>query len=307
MRITAIVLLLSACAASPPGPPAPHDPAAPHGPTVVHGAAAAPPSEPAASDPQEPCAPSPKECAPAIGWIGCDDCDGMELVTRDSPGVLVACLEQALRCGPDAPLRARYAEHGKEVVWTEHFYLRAAIGLGSLAPMGTAALVRSRAWRLPRSATQWVDRQLGGPRGLVPPAGNAPCAAPSSKATPVQSALHCFRSRIKPAVLALGARDAHYYFGRDDYRLTTYRLTPKIRVAVYDWASVERNLKQVPDVLMMQLTALGDRRAVTADREWVVVELQLRSDDMPADGDVVMLFVIDSASKETVFAYSRRH
>ncbi|GAB5544410.1 MAG: hypothetical protein SangKO_041700 [Sandaracinaceae bacterium] len=100
----------------------------------------------------------PDECGETVDWLACDDCDTDQLLTLHRPAVLVACLERALRCGPDG-LRARSAD-------------RAVRGLVSLAPLGTASLVRSRAWRVPPSAAARIDRELGGPSGLAPPGGS---------------------------------------------------------------------------------------------------------------------------------------
>lgn len=281
MRTAFIALLLGACASAPtvraPARPAPQGQTSP---------------SPAAG-PVEPCGPMPDECGETVDWLACDDCDTDQLVTLHRPAVLVACLERALRCGPEG-LRARSAD-------------RAVLGLVSLAPLGTASLVRSRAWRVPPSAAARIDRELGGPSGLAPPAGLAPCRPSNPAASPEEAALECFRSRVRPAILALNDRDAHYYFGRGDYRVSTYQLAPVVRLAPSDWVSVQRNLALMPQMRLVQATALGGVRSVTPERSWVVVEVLLRSDDMPADGDAALLFVLDRETRETAFVFVRRH
>lgn len=287
MRTTPVaLLLLVACGSAPPSP----EPAAAEAPPALG-----------------PCDVMPPECEATFGWIDCDDCDTDELATRDRPAVLLICLEQALRCGPDDRRRARYAEHGREAQWSEHFRLRAVDGLASLGSSGTDALRRSRAWQLPPSAVGRVDQVLGGSPQLDPPAGGAPCAATPGVSTPVEAALACFRDRVQPALLELGPRDASYRFGRGEYLRTTYALAPAARVSPRQWPQVEAELRRHGPTLLQQITALGDPAAVVPGRSWVLVEIHLRSADMPDDGGAVLVFVVDAATRDTVFVYRQLH
>ncbi|MGH1343527.1 MAG: hypothetical protein ACRBN8_18365 [Nannocystales bacterium] len=269
-----------------------------------------------------PCPDTPRDCGPVREGIMCDDCGADEVSTRAPGPVVVRCLEHALRCGPDAEEKQKWATQGPGAVpaWTDHFYIRAASLLGTLKPAGTEALLRSRAWALPARASEARDRALGIPdqyaRERVPtPAGRSACGALPQAQNVTDAALHCFQSRVKPAVLDLErrVRDHHdaasdypegfYRFGSGPYVRETYALPPVVEVDQRPWPQVARALEQLPPDLLKSTTALGALETVSPERDWIVVNVRLRSPEMPVDAATHLQFVIDEETWTTVFVF----
>jgi hypothetical protein len=139
---------------------------------------------------------------------------------------------------------------------------------------------------------------------LQPPAGAVACEPSIAETTAIAAARGCYLRRVKPALLALGDNAQRYRFGQPDYIAMVLGLEPRTTVTQATGEAVRRrHMAGMPASLRRRVTALGGWHAVDPEQRYALVEMTLRSDGMPEDGDAVFVFVVEPTTLRTVFVF----